>query len=52
MERAFPGYWERHVFKGRYGTGETRLRGPRQGKANRISRRRKREVRSGSPRGS
>jgi hypothetical protein len=46
-----PGYWEQHALKDRVGTGEARLRGQRQAKAARISRRRSRAVCSGSPRG-
>src|SRR4030095_5717994 len=49
---ALAGYGEQHVCKEKCGTRETRLRCPRRGKAARISHRRNRALRSGSPRGS
>ena len=49
---ASPGYGELHASKDRHGTRETRLRRRRRGKVARISRRRSRAPRSGSPRGS
>ncbi len=45
------GYGEQHALKERYGTREARLRSRRPAKTDRISRRRKREEHSGSPRG-